>query len=176
MGRFESTRRVILVEGQSDVAAITALARRLDHDLDAVGVAVVDIGGATNIRRAVSQWTARGIDVLGLCDAAEARIYQRTFDGDGFFVCTADLEDELIRALGPAAVESVIEAAAELDTFRTFQRQPAQRQRPIEAQLRRFIGTKSGRKIRYGTLLVDALDLERVPDPLTAVIRAASCC
>ena len=38
--------------------------------------------------------------------------------------------------------------------------------RTIEAQLRRFIGTRSGRKIAYARLLVDALELTRVPRPL----------
>ena len=168
-----SNRCVVLVEGPSDAAAISALARRLGQRGD--DVAVVDIGGATNIRRAVAEWASTGAAVIGLCDAAEQHLYRRAFDGKGrFYVCTADLEDELINALGPGVVECVIEAAGELDAFRIFQRQPAQRQRPIEAQLRRFIGTKSGRKIRYGTLLVEALDLERVPEPLAAVLSAAS--
>jgi hypothetical protein len=166
-------RCVVLVEGPSDVAALTALARRLGRPSD--GITVVDIGGATNIARAVTEWTATGSAVVGLCDAAEAHLYRRAFDGKGrFFVCTADLEDELINALGPEAVERVIDAAGELDTFRIFQRQPAQRQRPIEAQLRRFIGTKSGRKIRYGTLLTEALDLDRLPEPLAAVLSAVA--
>ena len=65
----------------------------------------------------------------------------------GFYVCDVDLEDELIRALGTAAVEAIVDAQGELGTFRTFQHQPAQRGRPAEAQLRRFMGTASGRKI-----------------------------
>ena len=48
----------------------------------------------------------------------------------GFFVCEADLEDELIRALGPDAVEAVVEAHGELGSFRTLQKQPAWRGRP----------------------------------------------
>jgi hypothetical protein len=118
--------------------------------------------------------------VLGLYDEAEEAHVRRGLDragfgtdldrdgieACGFFVCVADLEDELIRALGPAAVEAVLEAQGELRGFRMFQRQPAQRGRPVEAQLRRFMGTRSLRKIRYGRLLVDALDLDRVPRPL----------
>jgi hypothetical protein len=57
-----------------------------------------------------------------------------------------------------------------MGSFRTFQRQPAQRGRPVEAQLRRFMGTRSGRKVRYGRLLVEALDLTRVPRPLDGVL------
>ena len=88
----------------------------------------------------------------------------------GFYGLDADLEDELIRALGAAAVQRVVEAQGELGSLRTFQKQPAQQGRPIEAQLRRFMGTRSGRKVRYGTLLVDALDLGEVPRPLDRVL------
>ena len=47
----------------------------------------------------------------------------------GFYVCDADLEDELIRALGAAAVEEVIDADLEdeLESWRIFQQQPAWR-------------------------------------------------
>ena len=58
-----------------------------------------------------------------------------------------------------------------LSTFRTLQRQPAQRGRPIEAQLRRFMGTRSGRKEAYATYLVEALDLADMPRPLDLVLR-----
>jgi hypothetical protein len=85
-------------------------------------------------------------------------------------VCVADLEDELIRALGVDSVEGVVEAQGELPPFRTFQKQPAQRGRSKEAQLRRFMGTRSGRKIEYARLLVDALDLGQVPRPLDLVL------
>jgi hypothetical protein len=88
----------------------------------------------------------------------------------GFHVCVADLEDELIRCLGPAAVERVVERQGELGSFRTFQRQPAQRERSLHDQLRRFLGTRSGRKGRYARLLVDALDLSRVPGPLDRLL------
>jgi hypothetical protein len=88
----------------------------------------------------------------------------------GFYVCDADLEDELIRALGTVAVEQVLDAQGELGSFRTFQKQPAQRGRTTEAQLRRFLGTRSGRKAEYARLLVEALDLERAPRPLNGVL------
>jgi hypothetical protein len=32
------------------------------------------------------------------------------------------------------------------------------------------MGTRSGRKVRYGRLLVEALDLNRVPRPLDGVL------
>ncbi len=88
----------------------------------------------------------------------------------GFYVCTADLEDELIRSLGVAAVLLVLGQQRDLVLFRKFQNQPAQLGRPIEAQLRRFMGTRSGRKAKYARLLVEALDLSYVPRPLAGAL------
>jgi hypothetical protein len=88
----------------------------------------------------------------------------------GFFVCVADLEDELIRALGAASVEQVVEAQGDLGPFRTLQKQPAWQGRPAEEQLRRFMGSGGSRKIRYARLLVEALDLSDVPRPLDRVL------
>ena len=51
-----------------------------------------------------------------------------------------------------------------------FQRQPFQRERPPEAQLRRFMGTRSGRKAKYAQALVGALDLARIPRPLELLL------
>ena len=48
---------------------------------------------------------------------------------------------------------------------RRFQDQPAQPARERHAQLRRFMGTRARRKIRYGALLTNALDLRCVPRP-----------
>ena len=88
----------------------------------------------------------------------------------GFFVCIADLEDELIRALGAASVERVVDAQGDLGPFRTLQKQPAWQGRPVEQQLRRFMGSGGRRKTRYARFLVEALDLTRVPRPLELVL------
>ena len=88
----------------------------------------------------------------------------------GFYVCVADLEDELIRALGAASVEQVVDAQGDLGSFRTLQKQPEWRGRPTEEQLRRFMGSGGRRKIRYARLLVEALDLSQVPRPLDLVL------
>ena len=89
----------------------------------------------------------------------------------GFYVCVEDLEDELIRALGPAAVERVVEAHGDLGAFRTLQKQPAWQDRALHEQLRRFMGSGGSRKIRYARYLVDALDLTGVPRPLDQLLR-----
>jgi hypothetical protein len=179
-------RTVVLVEGSSDQAALEALAARRGRDLAAEGIAVVPMGGARNIRHFLELLGPRGLAVrlAGLCDAGEEGDFRRglewaglgsnlsraDMEALGFYVCVADLEDELIRCVGAAGVEQVVAAQGELGSFRTFQQQPAWRARPSQEQLRRFIGTHSGRKIRYARLLVEALDLTSVPRPLDGVL------
>jgi hypothetical protein len=158
---------VVAVEGMSDEAALETLARRRGVDLEAAGVTIAVIGGAHAIARFVAA-AAPEVRLAGLCDAGEERYFRRALEH--VFVCDADLEDELIRALGTDAVVAVIAEQRELRSLRTFQKQPAQREVPLPAQLRRFLGTTSGRKIAYGRLLVEALDLGRVPTPLDAVL------
>lgn len=183
MAAVPAPAAVILVEGTSDRNALEALALRRGRDLAAEGVSVVSMGGATNIGHYLGRYrgTAR---LAGLCDVAEEGFFRRSLErmgfgvgltraemeASGFFVCVADLEEELIRALGVPAMERLIEAQGELTSFRTLQRQPFHRGRGVEAQLRRFIGTRSGRKNAYGGLLVQALDLDRVPRPLDRVL------
>jgi hypothetical protein len=99
-------------------------------------------------------------------DSAPADFLERV----GFFVCVADLEDELIRSLGTARVEQVVADQGELGPLRTFSKQPAQRDRARAEQLRRFMGTRSGRKIQYARALAEALDPARVPDPLARLL------
>jgi hypothetical protein len=69
-----------------------------------------------------------------------------------------------------ATVERLIAAQGELGSFRILCRQPAQRNRTREQQLKRFLGIRSGRKIRYGRVLTEALDPARVPRPLDRVL------
>ena len=161
---------VIAVEGVSDRSVLELLADRLGRDLAAEGVEIVPIGGAHAIRRFVSGLPA-GTTVRGLCDANEAHFFQRVLDE--VYVCVPDLEGELIRALGPDGVEAVLAANAGLASFRMFQQQPAQRGRPIDAQLHRWLRSTSTRFYRYLRLLVEALELERVPQPLAAVLGEA---
>ena len=177
---------IVLVEGISDQCALEALAERRGRNLDAEGIAVVQIGGAQSIGRFLKRFGPEGLDVklAGLCDAGEERDFRRgleraglgtdltrpEMEGLGFYVCFADLEDELIRALGADAVEQVVDAQGDLGAFRTLQKQPEWRGRATEEQLRRFMGSGGRRKIRYGRLLVEALDLGRVPRPLDLVL------
>src|SRR5215211_5255402 len=84
----------------------------------------------------------------------------------GFFVCEDDLEDERIRAVGAAAIQRIAAEQGDIGAFRTLQKQPEWRGRPVEQQLRRWLGSGGRRKTRYATLLVEAVDLARVPRPL----------
>jgi hypothetical protein len=177
---------VVLVEGASDQAALEALAERHGRDLGAEGVSIVAIGGAQAIGSFLDRFGPRGLDVrlAGLCDAGEEGDFRRgleraglgtdltraEMEALGFYVCVVDLEDELIRSLGTTAVEQVVDAQGDLRSFRTLQKQPAQQERTHEEQLRRFLGTRGGRKIQYARLLVEALDLSRVPRPLDRVL------
>jgi Overcoming lysogenization defect protein-like, TOPRIM domain len=182
----EEPRAVVLVEGISDRIALEALAERRGRDLEAEGVSVVPIGGAQAIGRFLDLYGPRGLDLrlAGLCDDAEEDELRRGLERAGlgsglgradmerlgFYLCVADLEDELIRALGAAAVERVVEAHGDLGPFRTLQKQPAWQGRPVEEQLRRFMGSGGRRKTRYARFLVEALDLSRVPRPLDLVL------
>jgi hypothetical protein len=182
--KLPSPTSVVLVEGISDQWALEALAERRGRDLAAEGVAIVPIGGAQAIGRYLRRFGESR--VAGLCDAGEEEDFRRALERAGlgsnltregmerlgFFVCVDDLEDELIRALGADAVERVLEEQGDLRSFRTLQKQPNWRGRPAEEQLRRFMGSGGRRKIRYARLLVEALDLARMPRPLDAVLAA----
>ncbi|MDQ4214950.1 ATP-dependent endonuclease [Microbacterium capsulatum] len=180
---------IVLVEGESDrLALIEAALVRGEPSLDA-RADVVSLGGITNLR----SWLERRdplVPVRGLYDAAELRyvvgalvasgmLPDGVSDPDpdpvaalGFFGCDQDLEDEVIRAAGPELVLETLAARGELALFRTFQGQPAQRVRSVEAQLHRFAATASGRKARFAADVIAALPAERLPDPLARVLDA----
>ena len=67
-------------------------------------------------------------------------------------------------------VLQVVEAEGDLRAFRTLQNEPAWRGRPVEAQLRRFMGSGGRRKTRYAPLLVRALELNEIPRPLEGLL------
>ena len=176
---------VVLVEGESDRLALEVAASRLGRDLD--GIVVVPMGGAHAVRRNLARFgpQGEGLRVAGLCDLGEAEVFRRRLvaaglgspdtlddmEGLGFFVCRADLEDELIRALGAASVEAVLESQGDLGRFRVMQDQPAWRGRAPEAQLRRFLGSGARRKARYAGLLAEAAAArDRLPRPIDALL------
>jgi hypothetical protein len=167
------TRAVVLVEGVSDSVAVEAAARRLGVDL--AGVQVVAAGGIGSIG---------ALPLRGLCDAAEVPWLCKALtkagvgialdpgglEALGFAVCDRDLEDELIRALGVERVEALFAAEGDLAAFRTLQRQGPWRDAAVTDQIRRFLGAGAGRKIRYAGVFVQAVALERMPEPLRRLL------
>ncbi len=174
---------VVLVEGESDAAAVATLADR--YGIPSGRLLPVVAFGVTNYARILSELAHRRpvVRIVGLYDEPEEHVVRRAvvaaglgtpygradLEQLGFHACVTDLESELIRAVGVDRVEQVIEQQGELPSFRRFQAQPAQRGRPADRQLHRFMGTKSMRKIRYGRLLAEAVELDAVPEPLRRV-------
>jgi hypothetical protein len=182
MARAQQARSVVLVEGISDQIAVETLASLHGRDLTDEAVVVVPIGGAHAVGRFLDLFGPGGrrLRVSGLCDAAEEPYIRRALaragyaqpttradlEQEGFYVCDRDLEDELIRAVGPDALEALLADQGNLGSFRTLQKQATWRDAPFADQVRRFLGAGARRKLRYASLLVRALDLERQPRPL----------
>ena len=174
-------RRIVLVEGLSDAGAVHALAARGGHDLAAEGIAVTPMGGATNIGRYLARFgpPGLGVPVAGLCDAGEEPDFRRGLERAGlgsdlaqagFFVCVADLEDELIRATGEAAMTRLIEVQEDSKPWRAFRRQQAWHGRPVDQQMHRFIRSVSERNGRYIRAMVEAMDPSVLPRPLRLLL------
>jgi hypothetical protein len=189
LAKAPAAAAVVLVEGISDQIAVETLAARRGRDLEAERVVVVPMGGAHAITRYLRQFgpAGAGLRLAGLCDVGEERIVWRSLaragigspgtradlERLGFYVCAEDLEDELIRAIGAARVEALVDSRGDLGSFRSLQRQPEWRGQPAGAQLRRFLGSGATRKLRYARLLAGAVDLNRLPYPLEALLTSA---
>ncbi|HZT91156.1 MAG TPA: TOPRIM nucleotidyl transferase/hydrolase domain-containing protein [Gaiellaceae bacterium] len=173
---MDEPRAHVLVEGLTDRIALETAAARLGRDLAAEGVQVVELGGAHAIGGFLAVAAPRrGVRLAGLCDAREEPVFRRALaragvDDSRFHVCVRDLEEELIRAVGADAVLRVLDEHGDLASFRTFERQPAWRGRPLDEQLRRFLCSSSRRNARYARHLVEALPPARIPAPLRAVL------
>lgn len=178
---------VVLVEGISDQIAVETAAVGRGRDLEAEGVVIAPIGGAHAIGRFLTRLgpQAAQVRLAGLCDRREEEVFRRGLvatrfgsprtggDHPGLYVCVDDLEDELIRAVGTAAVEALFDSQGDLGSFRSFQNQPAWRGRQLNAQMRRFLGSGSSRKLRYARLLVEtAVGRDILPQPLDALLTA----
>ena len=186
LARAAAARALVLVEGISDQIAVETLAGRLGRDLGAEGVVVLPVGGAHAMTRYLTRFgpAGAGLRLTGLCDLREEQIVRRGLERAGigsprtraemellgFYVCVEDLEDELIRAIGDGRVEPLLDSQGDLGSFRTLQRQPEWRGQPVHAQLRRFLSSGSTRKLRYARLLAGAVDLARLPPPLSSLL------
>ncbi len=155
---------IVLVEGDSDAVAVRTLAGRLGLPTPRV----LPVGGSKGARRAAGQLD--GQRLLGLVDAAERRDFERVLAT--VFVCDPDLEAEFVRALGIEGIEAVIAGQGELESFRRLQAQPNLSDKPVEHQLARFFGGRSGNKVRYARLLAEAVPLDAIPAPLAGLLAA----
>lgn len=190
LARVNDARAVVLVEGISDQIALEAVAARRGVSLERERAVIVPIGGAHAIGRFLTWFGSKQPDVrlAGLCDVGEEEVFRRGLERAGFgssltrqdmeqlgfHVCMQDLEDELIRALGPGRVEAVLVAGGDLGSFRTFQKQPAWKGQRVERQLRRFMRSSDRRNLRYARLFVEALEPDQVPHPLDRVLAHAT--
>ncbi|NJM91852.1 MAG: ATP-dependent endonuclease [Rhodospirillaceae bacterium] len=179
----------MLVEGISDQIAVETLAGRQARDLAKEGVAVVPIGGAHSVSKFLARFGPKGIGlhVSGLCDAAEERLFCRELARAGL---RAARYAQRTRKRGllrlrprpgrrtnsrgrPDAIEAILAQERDLASFRTLQKQAAWRDACFVDQLRRFLGAGARRKLRYASLFVLALDLDRQPRPLRDILSRA---
>jgi OLD-like protein len=163
-------KAIVLVEGESDRIAVERVALRRGRDLVSEEVAVLAVGGAHALERALR--TINAERVAGLYDRGEeasvrGALQRARVTPDGFYACDPDLEGELVRALGPERMIQLVEERGHLAAFRTYQKQPDKRSLELEAQLH---GWLHNWKVRYAEALVDALDLDHVPAPLDGVL------
>jgi hypothetical protein len=189
LAKVDDAGAVVLVEGISDQIALETAAVARGRDLDAERVVIVPIGGAHAIARFLARWgpLGAGLRLAGLCDLREEEVFRRglvaahvgsphtrdEMEQIGFYVCVDDLEDELIRAVGVPEVEALLESQGDLGSFRSLQSQPAWRGREPAAQMRRFLGAGSRRKLRYARLLIEeAVGREALPRPLDSLLTA----
>lgn len=179
-------RALIMVEGVSDQIALESLARRQGRDLAAEGVAVFVVGGSGSLKRhlvAFGKAAPRPV-LAGLFDRDAVALVRRAVSEAGlgasaddiqlaklgFHLCDRDLEDELIRAVGVAQVETIIKTQGEAVSLATLRKQAGWIGRPASDQLHRFLRSRARRSLRYAHLLVEAMDEDRIPAPLSAVL------
>lgn len=112
-----TSRHVLLVEGVADKVIVEAAARARGVNLDRLGVTVLDIGGAGNFHHVNTLLGENGfgLHLMGLVDFAERlpwigglKVKPKNVNVEKAFVCTADLEDEYVLAMGAPAVAAAL--------------------------------------------------------------------
>ena len=144
------------------------------------------IGGAHAINGFLTELVSKhpAVKVAGLCDEGEERLFREALERAGFgsnlsrndlerlgfFICSADLEDELIRAVGISAIARLTEIAGDARAWYTFQRQPAWQGQAAHQQFRRFVRSVSERNVRYIRAIIEMLEPEQLPRPLRLLL------
>jgi hypothetical protein len=184
VARASDAVAVVLVEGLSDAIAMEIIAARCDRRLRDERVAVVPMGGVTNIGRFMSLFgrRAREVKIAGLYDVGAhdhvCKVLESEWPGRvparsglealGFYACVEDLEDEFIRSLGVAAVEQIVERQGQIRSFRKMQHEPHHRGRIVSQQIHQFVGRW---RYRYARLLAEAVDVRSIPRPVESVLE-----
>lgn len=180
-------RTIVLVEGVTDELALTLAARRSGRDLATEGVSVIPINGVHGISRFLQRLAAEEpqANLAGLYDEGEERVvgvaleragYGPSIDRGGlervgFFACSADLEDELVRAAGVTVLSRLIQLEGDARPWHTFCKQDAWQGRPVDQQFRRFIRSVSSRNSRYIRAIVETIDPSKLPRPLQLLLE-----
>ena len=175
---------IVLVEGVSDQIAVDTLAQRLGGS--DTGVAVLPVGGAQGLRRMLRTIRADhpAVPLSGLYDIAEAHVIRRALEDAGLLGPDTAIEDAgfgalLISKTSCCAPAGRISSRRASPTTATSPRSASCRSSrsgaiaPIHAQLRRWMTSGARRKLRYARIFVDAIPLERMPEPLLAVLQRA---
>ena len=178
---------VVLVEGVTDELALRLAAQRSGRDLAAEGVSVLSMNGAHAMSRCLRRLAAEEPQsrVAGLYDAGETAVVSAALERAGlgrgldlagmerigFFACSEDLEDELIRAAGGTLLSRLVELEGDVQPWHTFRRQQAWQHRPVDQQFRRFIRSISARNSRYIRAIVMAIDPSQLPRPLRLLLE-----
>jgi predicted ATP-dependent endonuclease of OLD family len=179
-------RTIVLVEGVTDELALTLAARRSGRDLEAEGVSVVPLNGVHAISRFLRRPAGEeaSVRLAGLYDEGEEKVVRSALERAGygpgldrsalekagFFACSADLEDELVRAAGETVLLRLVELEGDAQPWQTFRKQHAWQGRPVEHQFRRFIRSVSTRNSRYIRAIVESIDPAELPRPLRLLL------
>src|SRR4029450_13183194 len=173
-------RTLVLGAGESDAGAVRALAELIGCDLASHHIEILSTGGVTNFSQVLADFVRShpASEFCGMYDVADEWHVRRalaaagipidpheSLESVGFFACVADLEEELIRAVGVETIERLLDAQAELTSFRRFQAMPQHRHAPAHHQLHRFLGRRATRRVRSARRLVEVLDPARLPRP-----------
>ena len=174
---------VILLEGHSDLLAIRVLARALDVDLDARGISLLSLDGAGSVVHYLSLFgpAGLGLTLRGLCDADHEETWRTrlqdagievtdraAMNAVGFQVADADLEEELIGALGTQRVSELIEKENADQAFANFTQQGAIARLSLAEQQHDFLHKQS---VRWAPVLADDLSVEDIPQPIRDLLE-----
>jgi ABC-type hemin transport system ATPase subunit len=119
--------KVVLCEGQDDVAAVRLLLEKAAVDLDARSVSVLDCGGRENLPDYITLLDSLGIDLFVVSDGDSTTVKDKpeigkhvekvkAAAGERLFLFEEDIEHELsLEKLGRANVFQIVEAVEALD-------------------------------------------------------------